>query len=111
MAVYTHPEPSSTPYSPNKMSSTWTEACQVTARIILRQGFDIKYLKAMTSIEMDGGQGVVLVISAGSKSVRGVTHRTIGIRDGLQDMAEDGLEGKMIIYGLGFQFIKDPNRR
>ncbi|KAI1079597.1 hypothetical protein F5B20DRAFT_581053 [Whalleya microplaca] len=95
--MYRHAEP-------RARTPTWTEACQVTAHIILRRGFDIKYLRAMESIHLEAGQGVELVISAGAKSVRGVTQRTVGIREGLQDMAADGLDGKMIIYGLGFHF-------
>ncbi len=48
--------------------------------------------------------GVVLVISSGYQPVYDVSDLKPGIREGLYDMAQDGLNGKMILYGLGFQF-------
>ncbi|KAI1495947.1 hypothetical protein F5X99DRAFT_422515 [Biscogniauxia marginata] len=88
--------------------STWTERCELTAHKIIRRGFDIEYLHGMTSVKIgtELGTGVYLMVSAGVKSVRNVRHTTVGISEGLRDMAQDGLEGKMILYGLGFQFMR-----
>ncbi|KAL7621279.1 hypothetical protein AAE478_008598 [Parahypoxylon ruwenzoriense] len=60
----------------------------------------------MSSIELGSElhTGVVLVMSTGNKPVRGVTSEMAGVNEGLRDMALDGLDGKMIIYRLGFQF-------
>ncbi|KAI8632981.1 hypothetical protein F5Y19DRAFT_335807 [Xylariaceae sp. FL1651] len=84
----------------------WDQLCEITAHRILRNGFHIEYLRAMTSVQIGAelGTGVVLVVSAGNKSVRNVKHTTPGIAEGLRDMAQDGLSGKMILYGLGFNF-------
>ncbi|KAI1100984.1 hypothetical protein F4804DRAFT_25828 [Jackrogersella minutella] len=88
------------------MSSSWAEECEITARKIIRRGFQIDEMRAMSSIALGEEQRteVVLVISTGRHPVYNVSHREPGIQEGLYDMAKDGLEGKMILYGLGFQF-------
>ncbi|KAI1122823.1 hypothetical protein F5Y10DRAFT_270688 [Nemania abortiva] len=84
----------------------WDQLCEITAHRILRNGFVIEYLHAMTSVQIGGeqGTGVVLVVSAGSQSVRNVRHTDAGVSEGLVDMALDGLDGRMILYGLAFHF-------
>lgn len=79
----------------------------MTMHRILRNGFKIEYLRAMTSVQIGGelGTGVVLIVSAGNKSVRNVRHDEVGVSEGLKDMALDGLDGRMILYGLAFHFV------
>ncbi|KAI1181325.1 hypothetical protein F4777DRAFT_12939 [Nemania sp. FL0916] len=85
----------------------WAQLCKITAYRILRDGFTIEHLPPMTSVQIGGqlGTGVVLVVSAGSKPVHDVHHVFPGIADGLTDMAQDGLNGGMILYKLSFQFV------
>jgi hypothetical protein len=80
----------------------WDKLCEITAHRILRSGFEIEYLYAMTSVQLGAelGTGVVLVVSAGSKSVRNVKHTEPGIKEGLRDMAQDGLTGKMVLQSV-----------
>ncbi|KAI3320762.1 hypothetical protein HD806DRAFT_504903 [Xylariaceae sp. AK1471] len=105
-----------TPTFPRSGSNTnknvkWDQLCEITAHRILRSGFVIEYLYAMTSVQLGAelGTGVVLVVSAGSKSVRNVKHTEPGIKEGLRDMAQDGFDGKMILYGLAFHFVRSDS--
>ncbi|KAF2970934.1 hypothetical protein GQX73_g2645 [Xylaria multiplex] len=86
--------------------SDWDQLCEITARRILRNGFEIEYLHAMTSVQIGAelGTGVVLVVAAGAKSVRHVKHTDPGVSEGLRDMANDGMSGRLLIYGLAFYF-------
>ncbi|KAI1809366.1 hypothetical protein GGS20DRAFT_308861 [Poronia punctata] len=97
-----------TPVSPRNWGARteWHQLCEITAHRILHQGFNIEYLRAGTSVQLGAelGTGVVLVISTGTKSVRRVQCTWPGITEGLEDMAQDGLDGKLIIYGLAFYF-------
>ncbi|KAI5867760.1 hypothetical protein GGS23DRAFT_593046 [Durotheca rogersii] len=95
-----------------RVAGGWAEACEVTARKVLRRGFDVRHLEAMTSIELGGElrTGVVLVVSAGRRPVRDVHSDTVGVAEGIRDMARDGLDGRMILYGLGFHFLIKPPR-
>ncbi|KAI0419537.1 hypothetical protein F5X98DRAFT_372551 [Xylaria grammica] len=72
--------------------SEWDRLCEVTAHRILRNGFEIEYLHAMTSVQLGAelATGVVLVVSAGNQSVHHVKHTAPGVSEGLKDMAEDG---------------------
>ncbi|RYC63315.1 hypothetical protein CHU98_g2885 [Xylaria longipes] len=86
-----------TPRTP-QFSGTTSEAdmvqlCEITAHRILRKGFIIKYLKAMSSIHLgaENNTGVVLIVSSGSKSVHNVTHTDSGVADGILDIATQGL--------------------
>ncbi|KAI0424298.1 hypothetical protein F5Y09DRAFT_146367 [Xylaria sp. FL1042] len=76
------------------LPSRQVELCWLTVHRILRNGFEINYLHAMTSVQLGAelNTGVVLVISTGAKSVRHVKHTHAGISEGLKDMAEDGSE-------------------
>ncbi|KAI1114660.1 hypothetical protein F5Y14DRAFT_413258 [Nemania sp. NC0429] len=101
-----------TPISPafprqSDIKAHWDQLCEITAARILRKGFVVEYLRAMTSIQIgrELGTGVVLIVSAGSQSVRHVRHTEPGISEGLRDMAQDGLNGRMILYGLAFHFV------
>lgn len=49
---------------------------------------------------------VVLIVSTGNSSVYNISYLEPGMREGLVDMAKDRLQGRMILYGLGFQFKK-----
>ncbi|KAI0119098.1 hypothetical protein F4814DRAFT_446904 [Daldinia grandis] len=84
----------------------WAEQCELTVRKILKRGFSIESLYRMSSIEIgkELRTGVILVISSGNRAVYNVDYRDPGIRDGLLNMAQHGLDEKMVIYGLGFQF-------
>ncbi|KAI2470136.1 hypothetical protein F4781DRAFT_391868 [Annulohypoxylon bovei var. microspora] len=88
------------------MPNSWAEECELTARKILRRGFLIDQMLPMSNIALgeELQTAVVLVISTGNHPVYDVAHWEPGIREGLHDMAKDGLEGRMILYGLGFQF-------
>ncbi|KAI1211811.1 uncharacterized protein F4807DRAFT_377713 [Annulohypoxylon truncatum] len=88
------------------MSNSWASECELTARRILRRGFLIDEMREMSTIALGEEQqtAVVLIISTGTHPIYNVSHWEPGIREGLVDMAKDGLEGRMIIYGLGFQF-------
>ncbi|KAI0886126.1 uncharacterized protein GGS22DRAFT_199474 [Annulohypoxylon maeteangense] len=88
------------------MSSYWADECELTARKILRRGFLIDEMREMSSIALGEEQKtqVVLIISTGTYPIYSISYLEPGIREGLVDMAKDGLEGRMIIYGLGFQF-------
>ncbi|KAH9888658.1 hypothetical protein F4778DRAFT_402890 [Xylariomycetidae sp. FL2044] len=81
--------------------------CEATAQKILDKGFVIEYLHARTwaNVGLEFGTGVYLRIAAGALTVRNVTFESAGVAEGLRDMAEEGLDGKMIIYGLTFQFL------
>ncbi|KAI1163566.1 hypothetical protein F5B18DRAFT_311512 [Nemania serpens] len=88
-----------TPISPafprqSDAKAYWDQLCEITAHRILREGFVIEYLRAMTSVQIGGelGTGVVLIVSAGTQSVRHVGHTEPGISEGLRDMAQDGCE-------------------
>ena len=63
-------------------------------------------MREMSSIALGDElqRAVVLIISTGTNPIYNISHREPGIREGLVDMAKDGLQGRMIIYGLGFQF-------
>ncbi|KAI1643605.1 hypothetical protein F4815DRAFT_174652 [Daldinia loculata] len=84
----------------------WAEQCELTVRKILKRGFSIESLYRMSSIELgkELRTGVILVISSGNRAVYNVDYRDPGIREGLLYMARHGLDEKMVIYGLGFQF-------
>ncbi|KAI1462903.1 uncharacterized protein F4812DRAFT_448806, partial [Daldinia caldariorum] len=86
--------------------SEWAEQCDLTVRKILRRGFSIDCLYRMTSIELgkELKTGVILVISTGNRAVYNIDYRDPGIREGLFNMAQFGLNEKMILYGLGFHF-------
>jgi hypothetical protein len=86
---------------------SWDQLCEITAHRILRNGFEVEYLRARTSVQIGAElcTGVVLLLSTGNKSVRNIKHTRPGIKEGLKNMAEDGLEGKMILYGLAFHFV------
>ncbi|KAI8956537.1 hypothetical protein F5Y11DRAFT_342709 [Daldinia sp. FL1419] len=60
----------------------------------------------MLSIELGSEYrtGVVLVISTGNRPVYNIDYREPGIKEGLVDMAPHGFSGKMILYGLAFEF-------
>lgn len=77
-------------------------------RGILGRGFVIEHLRAMTSAQVGGefGTGVVLIVTAGRKTVREVRHTDPGMSEGLRDMAQNGLNGRMILYGLAFHFVR-----
>ncbi|KAH8157386.1 hypothetical protein CIB48_g10857 [Xylaria polymorpha] len=83
------------------------QLCDITAHRILRKGFTIEWLQAMTSIQLgqENNTGVVLIISAGSKSVQRVKHTDPGVVDGILDIATKGLRGRMILYGVAFHFV------
>ncbi|KAI0147533.1 hypothetical protein GGR57DRAFT_254191 [Xylariaceae sp. FL1272] len=89
---------------------TWEQLCEITAGKILRNGFIIDYLKSGTSVLMGGElqTGVILVVTSGKKSVKNVRSETPGIGEGIRDMARDGLDGRMILYGLAFHFAPAP---
>lgn len=86
----------------------WADECELLVRKIMRRGFLIDRMNEMSSIELgrDCRTSVVLVISTGNNSVRNVRHSEPGIKEGLYDMAREGVNGKMILYGLGFNFKK-----
>ncbi|KAI1453046.1 hypothetical protein F4805DRAFT_478938 [Annulohypoxylon moriforme] len=88
------------------MPSSWADECGRAARGILRRGFLIDEMREMSSIALGEEQqtAVVLIVSTGTYPIYNVSHLEAGIREGLVDMAKDGLQGRMIIYGLGFQF-------
>ncbi|KAI1195194.1 hypothetical protein F5X97DRAFT_326792 [Nemania serpens] len=92
---------------PEDDKAYWGQLCEITAHRILRKGFLIEYLRAMTSIQIGGEQrtGVVLIVTAGVQSVRNVRHDEPGVSEGLRDMAQHGLDGRMILYGLAFHFV------
>ncbi|KAI0595243.1 hypothetical protein F4775DRAFT_595467 [Biscogniauxia sp. FL1348] len=89
------------------MVVNWTQRCELTAKQIVELGFEIEYLREGATVEIGAElcTGVHLLVAAGDKPVRGVSHTTAGISEGLLDMASDGLNGRMILYGLEFQFI------
>ncbi|KAI1140695.1 hypothetical protein F5Y05DRAFT_282661 [Hypoxylon sp. FL0543] len=90
----------------------WRDECELAARKILRRGFLIDHLDEMSSITLGREQQteVVLVISTGNRAVYDIAHYDAGIKEGLLDMTKDGLDGKMIIYGLGFEFKRRSDR-
>ncbi|KAK5633924.1 hypothetical protein RRF57_009638 [Xylaria bambusicola] len=76
----------------SRSSADWRQRCEITIHRILRKGFIVDYLHAHTSV-MIGAEletGVILVISAGAKSIHGVEHTAPGISEGLKDIAKDG---------------------
>ncbi|KAI0877856.1 hypothetical protein GGS24DRAFT_497357 [Hypoxylon argillaceum] len=95
-----HRRPPRTPTYPRQSGprvttkAEWDQLCEITAHRILRNGFEIEYLRGDTSVQIGGelNTGVVLVISAGKKSVRDVRHTEAGVSEGLTDMAQDGCE-------------------
>jgi hypothetical protein len=86
----------------------WDQLCEITAHRILRNGFVIEYLQAMTSVQLGGelGTGVVLIVSSGSKTVRNVRHTEPGISEGLTDMAHDGCELASVLIHLFRPYLK-----
>ncbi|KAI0475926.1 hypothetical protein GGR56DRAFT_674439 [Xylariaceae sp. FL0804] len=82
------------------------EACEVTMKKILRNGFIVEHIDAMESVRIgtELGTGVCLVLSAGEKNIYDVRHDHPGVSEALMDMAQDGFDGKVILYGLGFRF-------
>ncbi|KAI1345546.1 hypothetical protein F5Y01DRAFT_320666 [Xylaria sp. FL0043] len=96
----------SRPPTSGPLDTRKVDLCRITAHRILRKGFGIEYLHANTIVEIgaEPDTGVVLVIKAGRWSIRDVKHTHAGISEGLRDMAEDGLDGGIIIYGLAFHF-------
>ncbi|KAI1411422.1 hypothetical protein F5Y13DRAFT_191360 [Hypoxylon sp. FL1857] len=93
-------------------SSYWRDECELAARKILRRGFLIDEMRSMSTISLGREQqtDVLLVISTGSRAVYDVSHHAPGIKDGILDMAREGLDGRMILYGLAFQFIRRTDR-
>ncbi|KAI0965013.1 hypothetical protein F4678DRAFT_467969 [Xylaria arbuscula] len=75
-------------------NAEWDQLCEITIHRILRGGFKIEYLRAMTSVQIgtELDTGVVLVVSAGAQPVRNVKHTDAGISEGLRDIAENGCE-------------------
>ncbi|KAI0487454.1 hypothetical protein F4859DRAFT_256856 [Xylaria cf. heliscus] len=96
MSRYQTPRTPRVPRYSGSMGTTSEEnmaqLCEITAHRILRKGFIIEYLQAMTSIHLgrENNTGVVLIASAGSKSVHNVNHTDPGIEDGILDIATQG---------------------
>ncbi|KAI0458030.1 hypothetical protein F5B21DRAFT_37301 [Xylaria acuta] len=111
MSRHQTPRTPKTPRHSDNMTTTskadMVQLCEITAHRILRKGFIIQYLQAMTSIQLgaENNTGVVLIVSAGSKSVEDVRHTDSGVEDGILDIATKGLSGKMILYGVAFHFV------
>ncbi|KAI1291280.1 hypothetical protein F5Y03DRAFT_400824 [Xylaria venustula] len=84
----------------------WNQLCEITIHRILRRGFDIENMPPMTSARIGAelDTGVVLIVSTGARSVSDVKHTDAGISEGLRDIAESGMDGRMILYGLAFHF-------
>ncbi|KAI0405528.1 hypothetical protein F4802DRAFT_597084 [Xylaria palmicola] len=104
-----------TPTTPSrsraKTKADWALLCEITTERILRKGFRIDCLPPIHSVRFGAelGTGVVLVLSAGDRTVYEVSHTDPGVTEGLRDMMQEGLEGKMILYGLTFKFVvPDP---
>ncbi|KAI0838211.1 hypothetical protein F5Y06DRAFT_296751 [Hypoxylon sp. FL0890] len=99
-------------YSTSTYTNYWRDECELAARKILRKGFLIDAMPPMTNLTLGREQPteVVLVISTGARAVHEIAHYEPGIKEGLLDMTKDGLDGRMILYGLGFQFQRREDR-
>ncbi|CAJ2503835.1 Uu.00g112290.m01.CDS01 [Anthostomella pinea] len=84
------------------------EECEITALKIIRTGFAIDYMRAHSTTRFghDLDTGVCLEVATGAKPVVDIKATTPGVSEGLDDMASDGLEGRMILYGLAFKFVR-----
>ncbi|KAI0436961.1 hypothetical protein F4803DRAFT_197067 [Xylaria telfairii] len=95
MARHQTPKTPKTPrHSETISEADMIQLCDITAHRILRKGFTIEWLQAMTSVQIgqENNTGVVLIISAGSKSVQRVKHTDPGVADGILDIATKGRE-------------------
>lgn len=91
-----------------KMSINWIEECKVLVNCIVRDGFEIETMGPGRCIKMgrEYGLRVVLAITTGTYRIFNLQDWEPGICEGLIDMARDGLEGKMILYGVAFHFVR-----
>ncbi|KAI0802442.1 hypothetical protein GGR55DRAFT_446438 [Xylaria sp. FL0064] len=96
----------SRPPTSEQFDSRKVDLCRTTAHRILRRAFEINHIHAYQSVQIgaEPDTGVVLVIKAGRKPIGHVQHTHAGIWERLEDMAEDGLDGGIILYGLAFHF-------
>ncbi|KAI0201788.1 hypothetical protein F4808DRAFT_98417 [Astrocystis sublimbata] len=102
MSRLSYPATPKTPRTPqylNTMPPAYSEEetierCEITARRILRNGFVIEHLHAMTSVQIgaENNTGFVLIMSAGNRAVDKVEHTRAGIKEGILDIAGQGCE-------------------
>ncbi|KAI0522289.1 hypothetical protein F5B22DRAFT_469158 [Xylaria bambusicola] len=85
----------------------WRLLCEITAHRIVENGFRVNWLYPHTSLQIGAEleTGVTLIVSAGAKGVGYLEHTAPGVSEGLKDMAKEGLDGRMILYGMAFHFI------
>ncbi|KAI5917284.1 hypothetical protein F4810DRAFT_64536 [Camillea tinctor] len=91
----------------------WDEICERTVDQILELGFEIQYIREGTSLAIgeELRTGAHLLVTAGDKAVGALKHTAPGISEGLRNMAHNGLNGVMVIYGLKFQFVETDFKR
>ncbi|KAI1359114.1 hypothetical protein F5Y08DRAFT_320356 [Xylaria arbuscula] len=90
-----------------RTKAEWDQLCEYTAHRILRGGFLVEYLHPEYSVQLGAElkTGVVLVVAARDKPVKWIEHTDAGITEGLKDLARNGLDGEMRLYGLDFYFV------